>query len=391
MSEYRLPSLGADMDAAKLVEWCVKPGEKFKRGDIVAAVETDKGIIDIETFEEGIVDQILVQPGTRIAVGSVLATYHQVGEAPAVSTVTPAAQTTVASIPSTPIHDAATIVVDTGVSDRVRISPVARRRARELNVDVGKIIGTGPHGAISIEDIEKASSAVVAAEEQPAEKLGAGMRRVIAAAMARSKREIPHYYLSTTIDLTRMLDWLEQQNAKRSTTERIVYAMPLLKAIALALKQVPELNGVYVDNTFHPSATTHIGFAISLRHGGLVVPALRDVDRKDCATLMRELDDLVARARSGHLRSSELLDSTLTVTSLGEQGIETVFPIIYPPQVAIVGLGSVVERAWSVGGMIGSRRVITVTLAADHRVSDGHRGGRYLAALDRLLQEPEQL
>lgn len=402
MSDFLLPSLGADMDAATLVEWRVKPGDQFKRGDIVAAVETDKGIIDIELFEDGIVDQILVQPGARVAVGSVLATFHAVGDASSAPAEIPAAvPLAVAEEPPAPAavtQLSKSSIADTAAEhehehehERARISPAARRRARELNVDIENIAGSGPHGAITVEDVEQAGSVVVASTEKPAEKASTGMRRAIAAAMARSKREIPHYYLSTAIDLTQLLKWLEQLNASRPLTERIVYAVPLLKAVALALQSVPELNGTYVDNEFCASPTMHIGFAISLRQGGLVVPALRDVDKKDCATLMRELDDLVARARSGHLRSSELLDSTLTITSLGEQGIETVFPIIYPPQVAIVGFGSVVERAWSIDGMLASRHVITATLAADHRVSDGHRGARYLAALNRLLQEPDKL
>jgi len=164
-----------------------------------------------------------------------------------------------------------------------------------------------------------------------------------------------------------------------------------LKAVALAAKKVPEINGLWENDAFVASASAHIGVAISLRQGGLVVPTLRDVDSKDLSTLMHDFDDLVMRARSGHLRSSELLDSTLTVTSLGDQGVDMVMPIIYPPQVAIVGFGSVVERPWSVAGKIESRRVVTATLAADHRASDGHRGGLFLAAVNHLLQEPEKL
>ena len=135
----------------------------------------------------------------------------------------------------------------------------------------------------------------------------------------------------------------------------------------------------------------HLGVAISLRQGGLIAPALHDVDKKNLDEIMRELRDLVKRVRAGVLRSSELTDPTITVTNLGEQGVETVFGVIYPPQVALVGFGKVTERPWAANGMIGARSVIMATLAADHRASDGHRGGLFLAAIDRLLQEPEKL
>jgi pyruvate dehydrogenase E2 component (dihydrolipoamide acetyltransferase) len=217
------------------------------------------------------------------------------------------------------------------------------------------------------------------------------MRQAIAAAMARSKREIPHYYLATEIDMQRALKWLEAENLQRPVAERLLYAVLLLKAVALAVRDVPEMNGFWVEGRFQPSEAVHVGVAISLRQGGLIAPAIHDVASKDLGTLMRELRDLVARARGGRLRSSEVSDPTITVTNLGEQGVPTVFGIIYPPQVALVGFGKITERPWAVEGMLGVRPVVTATLAADHRASDGHRGGLFLAAIDRLLQEPEKL
>jgi pyruvate dehydrogenase E2 component (dihydrolipoamide acetyltransferase) len=217
------------------------------------------------------------------------------------------------------------------------------------------------------------------------------LRQTIAAAMSRSKREIPHYYLSTTIDLHRAMTWLAEENRKRPVTDRLLYGVLLLKAVALALRELPELNAVWADGQVVTSQAIHVGVAISLRQGGLVAPALHDTDRQSLGDLMGQFRDLVNRARAGSLRSSELSDPTITVTSLGEQGVETVFPIIYPPQVAIVGFGKVVERPWVVDGQVVARPVVTATLSADHRVSDGHRGGLFLAAVDRLLQEPGKL
>jgi pyruvate dehydrogenase E2 component (dihydrolipoamide acetyltransferase) len=217
------------------------------------------------------------------------------------------------------------------------------------------------------------------------------MRQVIAAAMARSKREIPHYYLSTTINMSHAMAWLAQENLKRSVEDRLVYGVLLVKAVALALRETPELNAVWMGGKATPSADVHVGIAISLRGGGLVAPALHNTDRQSLGELMKNFRDVIQRARAGSLRSSELSDPTITVTSLGEQGVETVFGVIYPPQVAIVGFGKVVERPWSSEGQIISQPVLTATLSADHRVSDGHRGALFLSAVDRKLQEPEKL
>ena len=217
------------------------------------------------------------------------------------------------------------------------------------------------------------------------------MRQAIGAAMARSKREIPHYYLGTEIDLSAALGWLARANEGRPVTERLLPVVLLLKAAALGAREVPEVNGYYVDGAFRPSEAVHLGVAISLRRGGLVAPALHDVAEKGLGDLMKELNDLVARTRGGGLRSSELSDATLTVTSLGDLGVGTVYGVIYPPQVALVGFGRVQERPWAVGGIIGVRPIVSATLAGDHRVSDGIRGAQFLAAVERRLQAPEAL
>ena len=209
--------------------------------------------------------------------------------------------------------------------------------------------------------------------------------------MSRSKREIPHYYLVTDIDATAITEWLARENFKRSVAERLLPVVPMMKAVALALREVPEMNGFWVDGAFRPSEAVHLGMAIAMRGGGLVAPAIHDADKKSLDQLMAALRDLITRVRGGRLRSSEMADPTVTLTSLGEQGVEQVFGVIYPPQVAIIGLGRISERPWALNGVVVARRVVTATLAADHRVSDGHRGGVFVAALGRLLQEPEKL
>jgi pyruvate dehydrogenase E2 component (dihydrolipoamide acetyltransferase) len=395
MAEFLMPILTADMSAGTLVEWRKKPGDALKRGDILALVETDKGLIDIEVFTPGVLEKIVVQPGATVPTGAVLAVIRE--EAP---TGMPAPA--VAPPPPPPPHpgplsltgERGAAPVTPGPPGRLKISPLARKLAAKLGVDPATVRGTGVGGAIRREDVQQAAAARAAAPaEKPRAALdrSARLRQAIGAAMARSKREIPHYYLATTIDMHGAMTWLANENLKRSIADRLLYGVLLIKAVALALKEVPELNSVWRGSEAVRSEAVHVGVAISLRGGGLVAPALHDTAGQSLGDLMRSFRDLVLRARSGRLRSSELSDPTITITSLGEQGVESVFGVIFPPQVAIVGFGKIVERPWVAGGQIVARPVVTATLSADHRVSDGHRGGLFLAALDRLLQEPQGL
>jgi len=371
MTEFRMPSLGADMEAGTLVEWKIRPGDTVRRGDIVATVETQKGLVEVEIWEPGVVEALLVQPGVKVPVGTVLATLRSREAAPA---------------EAPPV-------------ERPRASPVARQRARDLGVDLASVQGTGPHGAITLEDIERWAKAkeptkepvAEAPKETPKSVSSSAMRQAIASAMSRSKREIPHYYLGADIDVQRAVEWLESQNASRTVNERVLFAAVLLKATALAVREIPEVNGFFVNGAFVPSKQIHLGVAISLKQGGLVAPAIHDVDEKPVVRVMADLRDVVARARAGTLRASEMSDPTLTVTNLGDQGVTSVFGVIYPPQVALVGFGKPTERPWAENGMLGVRKVLVASLAADHRVTDGHRGGLFLAALTRILSEPEKL
>jgi len=380
--EFQMPSLGADMDAGTLVSWSVKPGDAVKRGQVVAVVETQKGAIDVEIWQDGIVEKLVVEPGAKVPVGALLATVAVNSEAAAPAA--PAPQKPAAAVPPAiaPAPAAAPPA-------RAKVSPAARKLAEELGVDVSTLVPGAADGVISRADVERAAKG--AKPPPKAADWHAQMRAAIAAAMSRSKREIPHYYLATDIDVTKVSDWLAAENLKRSVTERLLPAVPYMKAVALALREVPELNGFWSDGAFKPSAAVHLGMAIAMRGGGLVAPAIHDAETKSLDQLMADLRDLITRVRGGRLRSSEMSDPTVTLTSLGDLGVDGVFGVIYPPQVAIVGLGKVGERPRVEGGAVVVRKVVTATLAADHRASDGHRGGLFLAALDKLLQEPEKL
>jgi pyruvate dehydrogenase E2 component (dihydrolipoamide acetyltransferase) len=393
MATFLLPKLGADMTEGRLVEWLKKPGERIERGEVLAVIETDKANIEVESWVAGTLEKILIEPGEKwMPVGTPLAAIRTDGPEPAAPpgfgepAPAPVQPTPVAPVPQPP---AAAASGPTPSGERVRASPAARRRAQELGLDLASIRASGPDGRITLEDVEQAASAKPAARA-PADRRER-MREAIATAMSRAKREIPHYYLATVIDCGPALQWLEARNRDRPVTERLLHGVLLLKAVALALREVPELNGFWLDGRAARSEAIHVGVAVSLRGGGLVAPALREADRTPLDELMRQFQDLVARARAGTLRSSEMTDATVTVTSLGERGVESVFGIIYPPQLALVGFGKVVERPWVVGREVVPRPVITATLSGDHRATDGHRGALFLDAVDRLLQTPEKL
>lgn len=297
----------------------------------------------------------------------------------------------------------------------MRASPRARRLAAERGLDLAGVSGTGPNGAVTEADLQQAvavSSAPRTAEAAPtvppvaptkrratagqaagadsAERV-ANLRRAVGTLMARSKREIPHYYLSTTIDLGAAMDWMQRVNAERPITTRLVPAALLLAAAARAAKDVPDVNGFFLDGRFQASSAVHLGVAVALRGGGVVAPAIHNADTLGLDQLMDGLRDLIARARAGRLQRVEMADPTITVTNLGDLGVEAVFGVIYPPQVALVGFGRVVQQPRAVNGLIGVRPTVTATLSADHRASDGLRGGRFLARVDELLQKPEEL
>lgn len=374
MGVFRMPSLGADMEAGTLVQWEKRAGDMVRRGDIIAVVETQKGAIEVEVFEDGPITKLLIEPGVRVPVGTPLAiigTADEVIGAPAIAAAPPPE----ALEQPTPVRDQVMTVPARAAS------PAARRRASELGIDLAMLAGTGPAGAVTLSDVEAA--------ERPSS--ADRMRVAIAAAMARSKREIPHYYLSQTFDAGAAVKAVESYNAAQPPERRILIGALLIKAVALALREFPEFNGFYRAQGFEPSKAVHVGLAISIRGVGLAAPAIHDTDQLTLSDLTTRMRDLASRVRRGTFRSSELADPTVTVSSLGDRGVEMLLPIIYPPQVAIVGFGSITERPWIVGGTAVARPLLTMTLAADHRASDGHRGALLLRRVEQLLQQPEGL
>lgn len=358
MIDFKMPTLGADMESGTLVDWKIKVGDQVHRGDIVAEVETQKGTIEIEAWESGRVRELVVEPGTEVKVGGVLAQFDE-GTKP--------------------------------TEQRLRVSPLARKIAASKGLDLRDIPTHGERKLIKRKDVEsylqsheKPSPQVPRTEPEPT-----ALRQAIAKAMSRSKKEIPHYYLETTVNMESSLNSIELANRQKTAVERILPQALYLKAVSIAVGKYPEMNGFFTDGKFHQATAVHVGVAISLKQGGVIAPAIHDVDKKSITDLMRELVDLVARARAGRLRSSEISDATITVTSLGDQGVDTVIGVIYPPQVALLGFGAIREMPWAENGWIAAKLAVKVSLAADHRVSDGHRGALFLRYIRELLSQPE--
>ncbi|GAA2197413.1 pyruvate dehydrogenase complex dihydrolipoamide acetyltransferase [Sinomonas flava] len=425
-----MPSLGADMDHGKVVEWLVKPGDAVHRGDLVAVVDTDKTVMDVESFEDGVVGEYLVGLGETVPVGTPIVRLGQGGAAaeepaepggdgaaaepaPAEPPREVAAPPASLPAPSKPVPSPRTSVSPLPIPSptgprRIRSSPLARRLAAKLGIDLEAVVGTGQQGSVSEADVRRAAEAAarpvpsgseaVAASSaggrpaaQPPAGKAATLRAALGSLMAKSKATVPHYYLSTTVDLSATMALMQERNLTRPVSARLVPAAFLLKAAAVAAREVPAMNGYWTDSGFAAGERVHLGVAVALRGGGLVAPALHDADALPVDELMEKLRDLVARARAGRLLRTEMADATITVTSLGDLGVEAVFGVIVPPQVAMVGFGRVVERPWAENGMLGVRQAVTATLSADHRVSDGLGGGRYLTRIQELLLTPEEL
>ena len=370
-----MPSLGADMEAGTLAEWLVKAGDKVKRGDIIAVVDTQKGLIDIEVFDEGTVSELLIKENEKVPVGTVMALIATDKE-PMIKKEGAAKEERPRELVKIP--------------KKIKASPLAKRIAEEKGIDLAGVTGTGEEGVITKDDVERAVTERIAPLGEKKLAVPESVRMAVAAAMSKSNREIPHYYLETKVDMSKALAWLSEANKQRSVKQRLLPVALSIKAVAKALTEIPELNA-YWDNGLQKKTEINVGFVISLRTGGLMIPAIHNADRKTVDELMVALNDIIPRARAMKLKSSDLSESTFTITSLGERSVETVYGIIYPPQVGLLGLGSITEQPWAEMGMLDVRPVMNITLSADHRATDGATGSRFLMMIKDFLQKPELL
>lgn len=390
MGVFTLPSLGSDMEKGTLVEWLVGPGDTVHRGDVVAVLETQKGAIEIECFQEGTVQELLAETGKELPVGAPLATIVAPGETapeveiqqPPVGQPAPSAAPDIETAPETALLF---------TSGDVPASPAARRRARELNINLAAIKGSFSGGQIVLADVEAAAAEKPQLDQGEPQTAMANMRQAIGAAMTQSKRTIPHFYVSHTIDIQPSVDWLAAHNAGVPPAERILMGALFVCAAVRAAERVRVMNGRYEDGAFSPSERVNAGIAVALRGGGLVAPALIDADKMSLAETMGGLRDLVSRARAGRLRNSEMTEGTITISSLGETGAEEMTGVIFAPQVALVCLGAPQTRPWVVGDKVIPRTVVTVSVSADHRVSDGRQAAQFLQEFNAAISDPETL
>lgn len=445
MAVFRMPSLGADMDSGTLIEWLVSPGDSVHRGDVVAVVDTAKSAIDVEVFADGVVSELLVEPGTEVPVGTPLATIAEESEpvaSPPEPDRPPPPLRHLADVLGVDLHTVAgtgpkgritrqdveraagdAVVqpaaeestprparLQAGSARRVRATPRARRLAASAGIDLAELAAAAG-GAVTADDVIRATQAREQAEPETApagpstaatgspgggaepgddEERRASRRQATAALMGRAAREIPHYYVAQTMDVTHALDRLSSHNAPLPPRQRVLPAVLFLRATAAACVAVPELNGHWVGDAFQPATAVDLGVAVAVRGGGLVTPRIRGAEALGLDELMGALTDVVGRARNGRLRARELLPGSITVSSLADGGPEALYGVIYPPQVAVVGIGGIAERPWAESGMLTVRRTVTVTLGADHRATDGRIGAKFLAAFEKALAETEE-
>jgi pyruvate dehydrogenase E2 component (dihydrolipoamide acetyltransferase) len=400
LSEVVMPQMGADMQEGTIVRWLRREGEAVKRGEIIAEIETDKANVEIEAYESGVLRRILLPEGTTVPVGEIIAVIaapeddvsrYEAGAAP------PAAAEEARPAVAAPERPAAPAEAPPVVAGRARASPVARRLAQELGVDLSLVRGTGPDGRILRRDVEavaRAPEAVPAAEPAPAAPVVAPamsrMRQTIARRMAQSKREAPHYYLTMDVDVTEAQRLRRQLNEAAGGEVHISVNDMIVKAVAKALRRHPGFNAWFVDGQLQQQEALNIGVAVALEEG-LIAPAVLDCGRKSLPDIARDSRDLAERARSGVLKAEEYTGATFTVSNLGMYGVETLIAIIPPPQTAILGVGAVQQVPGVEDGEVVVRERMKVALSADHRVTDGALGARFLAEIRSFLESPISL
>jgi pyruvate dehydrogenase E2 component (dihydrolipoamide acetyltransferase) len=428
-----MPQMGYDMTEGTLVRWVKKVGDKVHRGDVVAEIETDKATVEIEAFESGTMLRIIAEPGETLPVGQPIATIGEPGEA--LSEVraapTPPSQTpksapspsaapasrapaAAATPPAAPAPPPTRAAPQRTPGEHVPASPLARRLAAQLGVELTTIAGSGPAGRIVAADVEGATqgsgapapSAGSVASSPPAPEAGAEpqrarpplpdgaedtepsrLRQTIARRMSESKRNAPHFYVAVDIRADALLDLRQALAAKRT---KVSVNDLLVKALALATVEHPAVNAAYLEGTIRRFKTVDVGIAVATDNG-LLSPAIRDVAGKSLKEIAAATADLAERARAGHLKPEEYGGGTITLSNLGMYGVDEFLAIINPPQALIVSVGAAAERVVPVKGKPGIARVLTAWAAADHRVLDGALVGDFMRTFRSIVEDPGRL
>ncbi|MCY3602041.1 MAG: dihydrolipoamide acetyltransferase family protein [Chloroflexi bacterium] len=401
--EVVMPQMGADMTEGTLVRWLKNPGDSVARGDVIAEIETDKAIVELEAFDAGVLRQVVAAEGDVVPVGEVIALLGDADEEmPEVERRAPSEKPTPRAV-AAPTADGTGGDLD---ARRVRVSPVARRIADDAGIDLAEVTGSGPDGRILRRDVEEAIAVrdhhapagvpTVEPELPPppppparVEPLSR-MRSAIARNMTDAKQQQPHYYLTVDVDMTEGMAFRRHVNLVLHGPQRVSVNDLLVRACAVALAGHPKFNASLTDEgiQYHEQVDINIGVALD---EGLIAPALLDVAAKPLPEIAEESKALVERARAGKLRAEEYSSGTFTITNLGAYGIDVLVGIINAGQAAILGAGSVTERPAVADGEVVVRQLMTLALSADHRVTDGAEGARFLKEIQTILENPTRL
>jgi len=398
-TEVIMPQMGFDMKEGKVARWLKKEGEQVTRGEIIAEIETDKAVVEMEATSSGVLRQIAIKEGQTVPVLTVIGIISAPGEE--IGPVRPAARVAAAA-PQPSAPERAPAPARGEEEGELKASPIARRIAAEHGVELKLVKGSGPGGRITREDVEayvkQQEAAPAAAPSAPAVPVSAiapapepsRMRQGIARRMAQSKREAPHFYVTMDIDMTAAMRMRSELNEGVQREERISVNDMIVRACAMALKKFPYMNSYYVEDRVQIHEAIHVGIAIALEDG-LIAPAILDCQNKSLKEIARASEDLANRGRGGTLRPQEYTGATFTISNLGMYDVDNFVAIINPPQAAILAVGTVKPQPVVRENQIAIAQVMKATLSADHRVTDGAKAAQFLKEVKTLLERPWSL
>lgn len=388
-SRVVMPKLTDTMEEGVLLEWKKREGDPVQAGEVLAEIETDKAVMDLEAFASGILRKILVQNGETVESGKLLGIIGEADEditAALSDTLMPAASTSAkpAAVPAT---SPATSPMRTEES-RIIASPRARALAAERGVDLSTVTGTGPGGRIVEEDVVKAQGPAASAMPSGIDQPLTQMRKAIARATVQSKAPVPHFYLTREIDMVAAEQFRRQFKKERQSHPSMTDL--LIKAVALALRKHPELNVSYAGEAIRRYERVDIGVAVGLEDG-LITPVIRDCGSKTLETISAESQVLIARAKQKRLQPQEYSGATFSISNLGMFGVDNFLAVLIPPQAASLAVGAVRDVPVVIAGAVKAGRSMQVTLSCDHRAIDGVMGAEFLTELKRILEHPQEL
>ncbi|MBE9373215.1 2-oxo acid dehydrogenase subunit E2 [Saccharopolyspora sp. HNM0983] len=428
MTEIQMPRLSDTMEEGVIATWHKQVGDTVERGDVVAEIETDKAIMELEAFDAGVLEKILLAEGATVPIGTPIAVLGdgsgaaaESAEAPAAApaeapAAEPVAEGPAAESAAEPVAASAEPAAGRGVKPKA--SPLAKRVAKEQGVDLAQVRGTGPGGRIIRVDIEAAAQqagsassapapqdAGAPAPAQPAPSQAAGsqsaadpdveeiplgtIRKVTAKRLTESKQQAPHFYLTSAIDVTDLVAFRAELNQRLQAADgpKVSLNDLVVKAVATALRANPSVNVSFGGDTLLQHKRIHLGVAVAIE-GGLVVPVITDTDRKSVSEIAAEGRELAGRARDGKLKADEMSGGTFTISNLGMFGVEQFSAVINPPEAGILAVGAVDDEVKVREGEFVARKIMRVTLSADHRAVDGAVGAAFLQQLTGLLEDP---